>query len=57
MEKDRFRQIFDSMIDDFYLFNQDENYIWSDRVLKNFEEMEKKRKVKSEAGRLGGITS
>lgn len=47
----------EAMLHDFELLREDDKYIWSDRVLRNLEEREKKRQKKAEAGRIGGIQS
>jgi len=41
----------------FELFQKDDEFFWSNRVFANIEEQERKRLVKSEAGRIGGINS
>jgi hypothetical protein len=51
------KQIISASISAFNLFQEDEKYIWSDRVLDNIEELNRKRSQKAEAGRLGGIKS
>ena len=45
------------MLHDYELLTQDDNFIWSNRVLRNIQEREAKFEAKSEAGRLGGIKS
>jgi uncharacterized phage protein (TIGR02220 family) len=47
----------EAMIKDYKLLKEDENYIWSDRVLRNLEQRRVKYQVKSEAGRIGGLRS
>lgn len=46
-----------ALISDFCLFKEDDNYIWSDRVIRNLEDRKMKRMQRAEAGRLGGIIS
>lgn len=47
----------EAMLKDYNLLQEDEKYIWSDRVLQNLDERKSKYHVKSEAGRLGGLKS
>lgn len=47
----------EAMLNLLQLFEEDEKYIWSKRVLKNIEERNLKRIAKSEAGRRGGLKS
>jgi len=51
------KQLISASINDFYLLKEDDNFIWSDRVLRNLKDREEKRLKKVEAGRLGGILS
>jgi len=54
---DELTKLIDAMLGDYQLLLQDENYIWSDRVLRNIEERKSKYLNKVEAGRIGGIRS
>lgn len=47
----------EAMLQDYNLLQEDENYIWSNRVLKNLEDRENKKQLKINAGRLGGLKS
>jgi hypothetical protein len=47
----------EALLHEYFLLQEDEKYIWSERVLRNLEEKEEKRQIKVEAGRVGGIKS
>lgn len=47
----------EAMLKQYFLLQEDENYIWSDRVHRNLQERKMKYQCKVEAGRLGGIKS
>ncbi|NQS90202.1 DUF4373 domain-containing protein [Patescibacteria group bacterium] len=47
----------EAMLHDYNLLQEDDKYIWADRVLKNIEERKAKYQLKAEAGRIGGIMS
>lgn len=47
----------EAMLNDYNLLQEDENYIWSERVLQNLNERKLKYHAKSEAGRMGGLKS
>ncbi len=49
--------IITALINDYQLLKEDENYIWSDRVIRNLEKRNAKRQDKVDAGRKGGIIS
>jgi hypothetical protein len=51
------KQIISASICELHLLKEDETHIWSERVLRNFQEREDKRLKKVEAGRKGGILS
>jgi hypothetical protein len=51
------KQIISASISDFGLFREDDTHIWSDRVLDNLVELDRKRTQRVDAGRLGGIIS
>lgn len=55
--KEEFTKQIEAMLHDYSLLQQDENFIWSDRVLRNLEEREIKKMAKQQAGRLGGLHS
>jgi hypothetical protein len=46
-----------ALVNDYRLLQEDENYIWSNRAVKNLEERWNKYAKKSEAGRIGGLRS
>jgi hypothetical protein len=52
-----FTEMFNYMIDKCQLFEQNEISIWNNRVIRNLEELNRKRLNKSEAGRMGGLKS
>jgi hypothetical protein len=47
----------EAMLNDFELLLQDDNFMWSERVLQNIKFREAKKLLRSEAGRIGGIKS
>lgn len=47
----------EAMLHNYELLLQDENYLWSDSVLRRMEFREAKKLKKSESGKLGGIKS
>lgn len=47
----------EAMVKQYNLLQEDEKYLWSERVLKNLKERKDKFKAKSEAGKLGGLMS
>ena len=55
-EDDLMKQI-EAMLNGCELLLQDENYIWSERALRNLQEKEEKKRLRSESGRKGGIIS
>ena len=57
MDKEDLTKQIEAMLNDFELLLQDENYIWSERVIKNLNEREAKRMLRVEAGKKGGIKS
>jgi hypothetical protein len=57
IEKDVLSKQIEAMLHDFELLLQDDNYIWSDRVIKNLKEREAKKMLRVDAGKLGGIKS
>lgn len=58
-EKDteKIRSIIEAMLHDYELLVEDDDYIWSESLLRRMEIKENKRLAKVEAGRLGGIKS
>lgn len=46
-----------SLILDFELFESNENFFWSNRLISHFEEREKISKVRRKAGRKGGVAN
>jgi hypothetical protein len=54
---EQFIEIFRYMIDKCQLFEEDESKIWNNRVIRNLEELNRKRLSKAEAGKIGGIRS
>lgn len=50
-------QQIEAMLHVLHLLQEDEKFIWSNRVLKNIEDRNLKRLAKSEAGRRGGLKS
>lgn len=57
IEVEQIEALLQALINDYQLLKEDEKYIWSDRVLRNLDEQEKKRMAKQEAGRIGGLNS
>ena len=57
INKDILMKQVEAMLHDFNLLIEDDEYIWSNRVLLNLDEQQKKYIAKVEAGRLGGISS
>ena len=57
VKKEALLQAIEAMTKQYLLLQEDENYIWSNRVNKNLQERGVKRQSKIEAGRLGGIKS
>jgi len=57
IEKNVLMKQIEAMLHEYELLKEDENYIWSERVLRNIEEREAKKKSKIESGRLGGLKS
>lgn len=57
VETKQLQKQIEAMIQEYNLLQEDDNFIWSNRVLKNLEERQKKYLIKAEAGRLGGIKS
>jgi len=57
VENEPFIKLIEALIKQYELLAQDDNYIWSNRVLKNLDEIKKKFELKSKAGRLGGLKS
>ena len=57
VEKDKLVKQIEAMVRDYELLVEDDNFIWSERVLRNFEERNNKYNLKAEAGRIGGIKS
>jgi hypothetical protein len=51
------KQIIFASINEFYLLQEDDKYIWSKRVQGNLVERLNKRMKRVEAGRLGGLSS
>jgi hypothetical protein len=49
IEKEALTKQIEAMLHEYNLFEEDENYIWSNRVLRNLEAREEKKKAKSEA--------
>jgi len=50
-------QVIEALVKQYNLLQEDENWIWSNRVIENLQERNIKRQHKIEAGRLGGIKS
>lgn len=50
-------KLIEAMLQSYNLLKQDEKFIWSERVLRNFENRKLKYEVKSNSGRIGGINS
>jgi hypothetical protein len=57
IEKELLVKQIEAMLHDFELLVQDDDYIWSERVLFNLKEREAKKMLRVEAGKLGGIKS
>ncbi len=57
IEKEAVTKLIEALLHDYNLLQEDENFIWSDRVLKNLEERKLKYLQKAELGRIGGIKS
>jgi len=57
MKPERLKILLEALLRDYELLVEDENYIWSERVLSNLEIREAKKIAKVEAGRLGGVAS
>jgi hypothetical protein len=55
--EEKLTEIVTAMIFDYQLFVEDDEHIWSERVLLNFEIRDEKKRKKVEAGRLGGVRS
>ncbi len=56
-DEDKIRSIIEAMLHDYELLVEDEDYIWSESLLRRMSIREAKRQAKVEAGRLGGIQS
>ena len=54
---DRAEKFVLSLINDYRLLKENENYIWSESVLRRMEIREQQRLMKVESGRIGGIHS
>jgi len=57
IKKEALLQAIEAMVKHFFLLQEDEKWIWSNRVIQNLEERKDKCRKKIEAGRLGGIKS
>lgn len=57
IDADKLRSIIESMLNDYELLLQDDNFIWSESLLKRMKIKEDKRNKKVEAGRKGGVKS
>lgn len=57
IEKEVFTKQIEAMLQQYELLLQDENYIWSNRILKNLENIKIKHEAKVNAGRIGGLKS
>lgn len=57
LDEEKLRSIIEAMLEAYELLVQDENYIWSESLLRRMKIKESKRQVKVEAGRKGGIKS
>lgn len=44
-----------ALVKDYNLLSEDENYIWSETLLRRMKQREEKRKARAEAGRKGGL--
>jgi hypothetical protein len=56
-EKELLSKQIEAMLHELQLLVEDDNYIWSERVLDNIKIIEAKRMLRVEAGKLGGIKS
>lgn len=57
IELSRLRSIIEALLQDYELLLQDDNYIWSDSLIRRMTEKDKKKTAKIEAGRQGGLKS
>ena len=57
VDKDYMLKLIEALLHDYKLLEQNENCIWSERVIRNIEERNKKYLAKMEAGRIGGLRS
>jgi len=57
VEKDFVVKQIEALLHDYFLLQEDDKFIWSDRVLRNLDEKNDKREARVEAGRIGGIKS
>ncbi len=57
IDADQLRSIIEAMLHEYELLSEDENYIWSESLLRRMEVKATKRQAKVEAGRKGGISS
>lgn len=57
LPKESLEKQIEAMIKDYHLFQEDDEYIWSDRVIRNLQEREAKRVLRLESSRVGGIKS
>lgn len=51
------RSLLEAMLNDYNLLVEDEEFIWSESLIRRMEEKEKKKQAKVEAGRKGGFKS
>jgi hypothetical protein len=57
VDAERFRSIIEALLRDYELLVQDENYIWSESLLRRKEFQEQRRQERSESGKRGGLQS
>lgn len=57
IKKEALLQLIEALVKDYNLLKEDQNSIWSDRVLRNLDERREKYTKKSQAGRIGGLRS
>ncbi len=57
ISKDDLSKLVEALLHDYNLLEEDENNIWSERVLRNLEDRKIKYEAKAEAGRIGGLKS
>ena len=57
IDESKLQNIVEAMIYDYELLVEDEDYIWSESLIRRMEIREIKRKARVEAGRLGGLKS